>query len=394
MNGEEMYRWASDLFPICRSITGPGVRATLEYVKTVLPNLSVCSVPSGTKAFDWTIPDEWFLHSGELWDDKGNQLIEAGNNNLHVMGYSAAVDGLFSLDDLQGHIHSLPDQPDAIPYVTSYYKRDWGICLAHNDRLKLEAGSYQVKIDADIIPGVMNYGELVIPGKTNKEVLLSTNICHPSMANNELSGPVVLMALARELAMRNNRLTYRILFLPETIGAIYYISKHLDHLRDNMVEGFHVICVGDGRPLGWGERGSDDRQWNSALVNLPVSTITRGKIGDYPEYHTSLDDMDYISAGNLSEAYRYVMAAINGLEMNKTYRAVYHCEPMLGKRGLYPNVSTKDTLKQVEVMLHILRLADGHLDMAAIAHKLGVSLSVCADVANRLEAAGVLEEVV
>jgi len=393
--GQEMMGWAKDLWPLCRSITGPGTRDTLRYLKDKIPELQIKSVASGTKCFDWTVPEEWFAHGAELWSPEGEKILDFKDSNLHLMGYSAAIDAAVPLAELQQHLHSLPEQPDAIPYVTSYYKRDWGLCLTHNQRMALKPGEYAVKIDTDILPGVMNWGEIVLRGKSEKEILISTNICHPSLANNELSGIVVVAALARELAKRDRRYTYRILFLPETIGAIYYISSNqYDAARPEDVEaGYHCICLGDDRPLGWGERGSDERQWNSALVDLPVVTITRGKIGDYPEYHTSLDNLDFIKPQNLEESYNYILKIIEGHEVNKTYRAIFPCEPQLGKRGLYPQLSTKETIKEVELMLDILRLCNGKRDLSLIANELGSDIFTCSSIAERLVVGGVLESV-
>ena len=325
-----MYSWASDLFGINRSITGDGVRETLAYFSNLIPDIKIQSVPSGKKAFDWTIPDEWSINSAYIEDEFGKRIVDFNENNLHVVGYSIPVDRLIDLEELKEHIYSIPEQPDAIPYVTSYYSRTWGFCMSDNLKRSLKPGKYKVFIDSKIYPGFLDFGELIIPGETKKEVLLSTYICHPSMANNELSGPVVTAALAKWLlSLKKRKYTYRIIFIPETIGSIAYLSMKLQHMKKYTVAGFVVTCIGDNltysfMPSKRGdtladraalhilknnvkefteysflERGSDERQYCSPGVDLPVCSIMRSKYGTYPEYHTSLDDLSFISPAGL-----------------------------------------------------------------------------------------------
>ena len=418
---EPMHDWARDLFPICRSLTGPGVRRTLDYLSRLLPSLAVHSVPSGALAFDWTVPDEWTLREAYVADEAGRRVIDLADSNLHVVGYSEPVDAWMDLEALQAHLHSLPEQPTAIPYVTSYYKRRWGFCLSHQARQALAPGRYRAVIDADLAPGVLNYGELILPGETADEVLISTYVCHPSMANNELSGPVVTTALARWIAaLPRRRLTYRILFLPETLGAIVYLARHLPQMQARTVAGFVMTCMGDER--GWSfmpsrrgdtladraalhvlghaapgfkawsflDRGSDERQYCSPLVDLPVVSIMRSKYGDYPEYHTSLDDLTLVTQAGLEGSLGVMRRCVAALEANRTYVAAQPCEPQLGPRGLYPTLSTRDSALQVRAMMNLLAHADGETDLLAIADRIGEPIETCVALAERLAQAGVL----
>jgi aminopeptidase-like protein len=420
--GEDAYRWASDLFPICRSLTGPGVRKTLEFIKEIVPDLKIHAVPSGTKAFDWTVPDEWTIRDAYVADSDGNRVIDFRAHNLHVVGYSEPVDRWVELDELQTHLHSLPELPDAIPYVTSYYERRWGFCLSHRQRQSLKADRFHVVIDSDLQPGVMNYGELILPGREEREVLLSTYICHPSMANNELSGPVLTAAVARELSSHaDRRLTYRIVFAPETIGSIVYISRHLRRLKEMVIAGFIVTCVGDERgysflrsrlgdtladrvirnvlkhttkefdEYSFLERGSDERQYCSPHVDLPMVAVMRSKFGCYPEYHTSLDNLSLITPAGLAGSYRVLMSCLAALDKNRTYRTINPCEPMLGPRGLYPTLSTRTSGDQVRDIMNVIAYADGQLDLVEIAEIIGKDVLTCATIVDKLHQAGVLE---
>jgi aminopeptidase-like protein len=418
--GLEMYRWARDLFPINRSLTGPGVRDTLAYLQRLLPDLQVREAASGTKAFDWTVPDEWLVRDAYIANEKDERIVDFRRHNLHVVGYSVPVDGHFSLDELQPHLHSLPDQPDAIPYVTSYYAPRWGFCLTHRQRAALAAGRYRVVIDSELKPGALNYGELIIGGETEQEILLSTYICHPSMANNELSGPVVTAALARWLAgLKNRRLTYRIVFAPETIGSIVYLSRHLEPMKSRTIAGFVITCVGDERrwsymPSRRGgtladrvarhvldrligsfraysflDRHSDERQYCSPGVDLPVVSIARSYV-DYPEYHTSLDDLSVISPEGLGGSFAVLRRCLEILEANRVYRTTVLGEPQLGRRGLYPTLSTRESAAQVRDMMNVIAYCDGDHDILALAERIGVEPLECARLCRMLSDAGVL----
>jgi aminopeptidase-like protein len=419
---DDMYAWATDLYPICRSLTGDGVRETLRYFQALAPTLEMHSIPSGSKVFDWTVPDEWNIRGGYLEHDDGRRVVDFADHNLHVLGYSEPVDLWLDLDELQAHLHSLPEHPDWIPYVTSYYDRRWGFCLPHRLRRQLAPGRYHAVIDSTLAPGELNYGEILLPGESVDEILLSANICHPSMANNELSGPVVMIALARWLAsLPSRRLSYRLLLIPETIGSIVYLSRHLKHLQQHLRAGFviacvgdegkfsliqtpgidtladrvarHILdhCVGDYRRYSFAAgRGSDERQYCSPKVNLPVVSITRSRHSDYPEYHTSADDLSVISQQGLAGSFDLYRMILKALEQNRVYENPFFCEPQLGKRDLYPTLSTRESREQVIAMSDVLAFADGNRDLLAIAEITGRSIGDCARVAEVLMRAGVL----
>jgi len=410
-----MHGWARELMPICRSITGPGVRQTLSYLNTLIENLQVSSMPSGSKVFDWTIPDEWTIRDAWVENEQGERVIDFQANNLHVVGYSEPVDQWLELDELQQHLYSLPEQPDAIPYVTSYYERRWGFCLSHNQREQLVPGRYRAVVDADLQPGVLNYGELLIPGNSDQEVFLSTYVCHPSMANNELSGPVVTTAIARWLqSLPDRRYTYRIVFIPETIGSLVYLSRNLEHLKEHVIAGFNVSCIGDDRCYSylpsragntladraarhalhhidpdyihymWLDRGSDERQYCAPGVDLPVATIMRSKYGKYPEYHTSLDDLNFVTPSGLEGGYGALKSAIEAIELNGRPKALVLGEPQLGKRGLYSTISQKGSASEISAMMDLLTYADGERDLIEIANLIGVRIQELVEIAECL----------
>ena len=422
--GQEMYAWAQDLFPICRSLTGDGVRKTLQYLGDLLPEMAAYEVPSGQECFDWTIPQEWNIRDAYVLDESGRRIIDFQTHTLHVVGYSEPVDTILSLEELQAHLHSLPDQPDAIPYVTSYYKRDWGFCLTHAQRMTLTEQRYHAVIDATLQPGHMSYGEVFLPGESDRTILLSTYVCHPSMCNNELSGPVLATALGRWLRRERRRYSYLILFLPETIGAIYYLHSHLPELKKNLLAGFVLSCVGDERdysylPSRCGDtmadrvllhvlkshhpeftrysyldRASDERQYNAPGADLPVIPFARSLYRHFPEYHTSLDDLSLITPKGLQDSFDTLSTCLNILEHNDRYRSVYPCEPRLDKHGLYPTTSIKGGYSQyVANTIDFLAYCDGRLDLIDIAEHISVPAERCCLVAEKLLEAGVIERI-
>lgn len=424
MVGTEIYGMAELLYPICRSITGDGVRKTLSLIKEHLPELHIEEVPSGTKVFDWIVPQEWKIHEAYIEDSLGRKVIDFKENNLHVIGYSEALDIYCSRKELMQYIYVQEEQPEWIPYVTAYYSQKAGFCMAKNQRDSLSEDTYHAVIKSELFDGTMTYGEVVIKGETEKEILLSTYICHPSMANNELSGPCLCTFLADWIKqMPKRKYTYRIIFVPETIGAITYISRNLDQLKTNVIAGYVVSCVGDERTysyipsrngntladraaknalyFGVGDydeytyldRASDERQYNSPGVDLPVCVVCRSKYGTYPEYHTSADDMNLISAKGLEESYQLYQKIIMNIEKNDVYKVQCLCEPQLGKRELYPNVSQKDHFNKANALLDFLAYADGGHDTLEISGIIGIPTSEIWEIAERLSKEGLIKAV-
>ena len=420
--GNEMYELARELFPIGRSLTGDGVRQTLAILKRELPHLTLHEVPSGTQVFDWTVPQEWAVRQAYIEDEKGNRVVDYKQLNLHVMGYSTPVDRWVELDELKQYIYVQQGQPEAVPYVTSYYTRRYGFCMSERQRDSLKPGKYHMVIDSELFDGSLTYGELILPGTEEKEILISTYVCHPSMANNELSGPVLAVALAKTLAKQSHRkYTYRFIWIPETIGSITYLSQHLADMKKRTVAGFVLSCVGDDRtysyiPTRKGDtladrvarnvlsfhypeykkytfldRGSDERQYNAPGVDLPVCVVCRSKYGEYPEYHTSLDDLSVISPEGLQGAYDVYMSMLNALEHNGFYRIKCLCEPQLGKRGLYPSVSKKGAYDAVKSLVNFIAYADGEKDLIDISNIIGVPISQLIPVIAKLTEADLLE---
>ncbi len=419
--GADLHRWATDLFPICRSLTGNGVRATLDYLGSLLPGLTLNEVPSGTEALDWTVPDEWNIRDAYVADLDGNRLVDFQETNIHLVGYSTPIDAEMDRAELDAHLYSIPSQPTAIPYVTSYYARNWGFCVTEEQRAELGDGPFKVVIDSTLGPGSLTYAELIIPGETDEEVLLSTYMCHPSMANNELSGPVVLAALGRWLGtLPTRKYTYRLLFLPETIGAIIYLSRHLDHLKAHVKAGWVLTCMGDDRTYSYVpsrrggtladkislavleergfefqhytylDRGSDERQWCAPGVDLPVASLMRSKYGEFPEYHTSLDDLSLVTPKGLQGGLDMMKDALMLLESNEKWRVTTIGEPQLGRRGLYPTTSTKNTKSAVFDMKNLISYADGDNDVIDIARIAGIPTAMVRELASMLAAAGLL----
>ena len=394
------------LFPICRSITGDGLRESLNVIKEEVP-INIIEIPTGTKAFDWEVPKEWNIRDAYIKDKNGNRIVNFKKSNLHVLGYSTPIKEKISKEELLKHIYTLPELPNAIPYLTSYYKERWGFCLEHNRLSELQEEEYEVCIDSDLKMGSMSIGEGYIKGKTKKEVLLSTYLCHPSMGNNELSGPIVQTLLYKWLLKNKENLkySYRFLYLPETIGSITYLSLKGEELKNNVIAGYVLTCVGDngkftykksriGNSLAdkaalnilnnleedyklydWFPGGSDERQYCSHGFNLPVGSLMRSMYGKYKEYHTSLDNFDFIPLEKLYESFEVYKKVLMNIEINEKMEAIHkNCEPKLDKRGLYPTLgSQKETSKSIEKIMNLWAFSDGNNDIIDIANKLGIN---------------------
>lgn len=424
--GVDMHRLCEKLFPICRSITGDGFRESLDILKNELDlqDLKIFEVPTGTKCFDWEIPKEWNIRDAYIITPDGTKICDFKVSNLHVVGYSIPIDKEVSLEELQQHLYSLPEQPDAIPYITSYYKERWGFCISEIEKEKLIPGQYKVYIDSDLKDGSLTYGELIIPGESKKEIFISTYLCHPSMANNELSGPVVTGFIAKWLSnLKSRKYTYRIVIIPETIGSIAYLSRNYKTMKENIVAGFNVSCIGDDRAYSYLpskegntladtvathilkhshpdyisysflDRQSDERQYCSSGIDLPVCSVMRSKYGCYPEYHTSLDDLELVTPSGLFGGYEVLKTILESLEMNETLCTTVLCEPQLGKRGLYPTISTKESHSIVKNMMNFLAYCDGSRTNLEIAEKINTPIWTLGNTIKELKDAGLLRTV-
>ena len=408
-HGKYMYDLAEELFPIPRSITGNGVRQTLSIIKRELPLLKIREIDSGTKVFDWDVPLEWNCNDAYIITPEGKKITHFLKNNLHLVGYSVPVNRTISLNEINDHLYSLPSKENAIPYVTSYYKKNWGFCITHKERELLKDGQYKVVIDSTLEKGSLTYGEIIIPSDsgTEKEVFLSTYICHPSMANNEISGPVVTISLVKFiLKNRDRRYKYRIIFIPETIGSIAYLSMNYSEMKRNIVAGFNITCVGDSRSYSYiptisgdtlsdnalkhtlkhnvdnyitysyMDRGSDERQYNSPGIDIPVACFCRSKYGEYPEYHTSLDNLSLLSPDSLYESYILLKKTILCIEDDIVLKSLILCEPNLGKRGLYSNISQVNSRRPISKnILDIISYCNGDRTLLEVANIIDISMS-------------------
>ncbi|WP_431932120.1 DUF4910 domain-containing protein [Nonomuraea jabiensis] len=418
MNGEDMHDLVRRLYPLCRSITGDGLRETLEIIGESIP-LDITQVPTGTKVLDWTIPREWNIRDAYVKDAAGNKVVDFQDSNLHVVGYSVPVEATMSLEELRGHLHTLPEQPDLIPYRTSYYAETWGFCLSQNTLDGMAGGPYEVRIDSTLADGYLTYGEHVIRGSSSQEVLISCHVCHPSLANDNLAGVAVAVALAQRLS--DPWYTYRFIFAPGTIGAITWLALNRER-TDRIRHGVTLACAGDSgtitykrsrrgdaeidqvfahvlkdRPhtvLDFSPYGYDERQYCSPGFNLAVGSLTRTPYGGYPEYHTSADNPDFVRPEAMEDTLETLWAAVRVLEGNRRYQNLSpYGEPQLGARGLYGSLGGRSDTKQAQMaMLWVLSLSDGLNSLLDIAERSNLPFQAIADAAHALQNAGLVKE--
>lgn len=418
--GQQAYELMERLFPICRSLTGPGVRATFDVLQEYVP-LVRTEVPSGSRVFDWTVPDEWNICDAYVATADGRRVIDFRQSNLHVVSYSEPVHATMSLEQLRPRLHTLPKRPDAVPYRTSYYERSWGFCLSHRRLLELEPGDYEVVIDATLAPGHLSYAELELEGESEDQVLISTYVCHPSLANDNLSGIAVAAIVAQQLASRPRRHSYRFLFAPGTIGPLAWLEVNRERLH-LIRHGLTISCVGDDGPLTYKRSrrgdaeidlaaqialrdsgsphqllefepwGGDERQFCSPGFDLPVGALSRTAHAAFPANHTSADGLDRVRPASLGAAIRVCLAIIEVLETNRTcVNLSPYGEPQLGRRGLYRSAGGAVARPQDEqALLWVLNLSDGSTALAEIAARSGLAYDAVLRAADRLEQAGLL----
>jgi aminopeptidase-like protein len=417
--GQELHGFAAELYPICRSITGDGIRRTLGLIQNKIP-LQISEVPTGTPVFDWTVPKEWNIRDAYIKDAAGKRVVDFLRCNLHVMNYSIPVHTTMLLGELKPHLFTVPENPDWIPYRTSYYQQNWGFCLPHNQLLALQDGEYEVCIDSTLEDGNLTYGECYLPGRSTDEVLISCHACHPSLANDNLSGLAVATFLAQLLSGRDLHYSYRFLFIPGTIGAITWLDRNRG-TAGRIRHGLVLTCIGDEggfhykksrrgnaeidratahvllhsrdshEILEFSPYGYDERQYCSPGFNLPVGCLMRSVWGSFPEYHTSADNLDFIRPGPLAESLRVCAAVMDVLENNRRYCNLSpYCEPQLGKRNLYRSTGGEAVGDEISARLWVLNLSDGEHSTLDIAERSGLPLWAIMDAAELLCQSGLL----
>ena len=413
--GDEMHRLITRLYPICRSITGDGVRTTLKIIQEEIP-LDVREIPTGTPIFDWFVPREWNIRDAYVKNARGEKVIDFRKCNLHVVNYSIPVKTRVTLNELREHLFTIPENPDWIPYRTSYYKEDWGFCLSHRQFLELEEGDYEVCIDSSLTDGHLSYGELLVPGDTADEVLISAHVCHPSLCNDNLSGIALTVSLAKHVAALSPKYSYRFLFIPGTIGAITWLALN-EATASQIKHGLVLACAGDDGKvtykrtrqehaeidraaehalrhsggeyeiIDYSPYGYDERQFSSPGFNLAVGSLSRTPWGRFPEYHTSADDVDFVKPRNLADSLSKCLSILYVLEHNRTYvNQNPKCEPQLGRRGLYRVFGGRAETKVIELaILWVLNLSDGQHTLLDIAERSRLNFRVIKEAADMLE---------
>lgn len=421
--GDELHRFITGLYPICRSITGDGARATLRAISERIP-LRITEVASGTEVFDWTVPKEWNIRDAYIKTRGGERVVDFQRLNLHVVNYSVPVQAVMPLEELKTHLHTIPEKPDWVPYRTSYYKEDWGFCLSHNQLLGLADEDYEVSIDASLKDGHLSYGECYVPGESRDEIFVTCHICHPSLANDNLSGIAVAAFVAEQvLQMDRRRYSYRFLFAPGTIGAITWLAQNRDKVA-NIRHGIVLTGVGAGESfcykksrrgdtemdrvaaqvlrhtgepseiVAFSPYGYDERQYCSPGFNLPVGCLMRSVWGTYPEYHTSADNLDFVRPEKLEGSLRVVRDIVDTLERNRSYRNLQpFCEPQLGKRNLYPSGGGKAPGEEITARLWVLNCSDGEHSLLDIAERSGMSFAAIHEAAQALCNGGLLSPI-
>lgn len=420
--GRELHRFAAELYPICRSITGDGIRQTLAMIQQRIP-LETFEVPTGTPVFDWTVPKEWNIRDAYIKDRQGKRVVDFRQSNLHVLNYSTPVRATMPLSELRPHLFTLPEHPDWIPYRTSYYQESWGFCLSHNQMLALKDGDYEVCIDSTLKDGHLTYGECYVRGRSSDEVLISCHACHPSLANDNLSGLAVATFLAQLLPAQGPRYSYRFLFIPGTIGAITWLARNHENvgrIRHGLVltgigdaGGFHYKKSRRGNAeidkaaehvlrhygnsseiLEFSPYGYDERQYCSPGFNLPVGCLMRSVWGSFPEYHTSADNLDFVRPEQLAESLRVCAGIVDVLETNQRYRNLSpFCEPQLGKRNLYRPTGGDSIGAEINARLWVLNLSDGEHSLLDIAERSGLPFAAIGDASKLLYQNGLLSVV-
>ena len=423
-SGNELYNLIKRLYPICRSITGDGVRETLQIIREFIP-IQINEVASGTKVFDWTIPAEWNIKDAYIKNAWGEKIVDFKKLNLHVLNYSIPIDEKMGLEKLKAHLYAIPESPEWIPYRTSYHNREWGFCISHNQLLEMKDEEYEVKIESSLVPGSLTYGEYFIKGNSTDVVLFTCHICHPSLCNDNLSGIAIATFLARELSKMKLKYSYRFLFIPGTIGSITWLSLNHDKIK-NIKYGMVLTMLGDESKFHYKKSrrgnaeidrivirllkkkypdfaildfypyGYDERQFCSPAFNLPVGRLSRSNHGEFPEYHTSADNLDFVKPHHLAESYEFLSAVIEEIESGEKYLNLNpSCEPQLGKRGLFKNIGGHSKAKDFQMaLLWVLNLSDGEHTIKDISEQSCMDISIINEAVEALVKVNLLKKLI